>query len=82
MDDEAERRQFVAIAQTIGMQAMELPPEQRLAFIKRAVTVIHRDYAAKHGADPSTADIADRLERLTATLVKMIEESGGTVGHA
>ena len=82
MDDEKEREQFLAVAQTIGLQAMELPPEQRLAFIHRAVTAIHRDYARKHGADPSTAEMAERLEKMTAALVQMIEASGGTAGHA
>lgn len=82
MADEMEREQFLAVAQTIGMQAMELPPEQRLEFIHRAVTAIHRDYARKHGADPSTAEMAERLEKMIATLVQMIEASGGTLGHA
>lgn len=82
MADEKEREQFLAVAQTIGLQAMELPPEQRLEFIHRAVTAIHRDYARKHGADPSTAEMAERLEKMTATLVQMIEASGGTIGHA
>ena len=82
MDDEKEREQFLAVAQTIGMQAMELAPEQRLTFIHRAVTAIHRDYARKHGADPSTAEMAERLEKMTATLVQMIEASGSTIGHA
>ena len=82
MADEKEREQFLAVAQTIGLQAMELAPEQRLAFIKRTVAAIHRGYARQYGADPSTKEMADKLEKLTATLVKMIEESGGTVGHA
>ncbi len=82
MDDEKVREQFLAVAQTIGMQAMELPPEQRVEFIHRAVTAIHRDYARKHGADPSTAEMAERLEKMIATLVQMMEASGGTLGHA
>lgn len=82
MDDEKEREQFLAVVQTISMQAMELAPEQRMEFIHRAVTAIHRDYARKHGADPSTAEMAERLEQMTATLVEMIEASGGTLGHA
>ena len=81
MNDE-ERRQLITVAQTIGMQAMELPPEQRTEFIRRSVTAIHRDYAQKYGGDASTAEMADRLEKLTATLVKLIEESGGSIGNA
>jgi hypothetical protein len=81
-DDESERRQFLAIFQTIGMQAMELPREQRLAFIHRAVTAIYRDYERKKEADPTTAEMAERLEKMSAALVRMIEESGGSVGHA
>jgi hypothetical protein len=46
------------------------------------VTAIHRNYAQKHGADPSTTDMASRLEKLTAALLRMIEESGGFIGHA
>ena len=80
--DHEERQQFLAMAQTIGMQAMELPPHKRPEFIKRAVTAIRRDFDRKHGADPSTAEIASKLETLTGMLVKLIEESGGTIGHA
>ncbi len=61
---------------------MELPPEQRLEFIHLAVMAIHRDYVHRHGADPSTAEMAERLEMMTATLVQMIAASGGTLGHA
>jgi hypothetical protein len=81
MNDEG-RRQLITVAQTIGMQAMELPAERRAEFIRRSVTAIHRDYAQKYGGDASTAELADRLEKLTATLVKLIEESGGSIGNA
>ena len=80
--DERERLKILAISHMIGLQAMELPPEQRLEFIRQAVTAIHRVYAHKYGADPSTAEMAERLEKMTATLVQMIEASGGTLGHA
>jgi hypothetical protein len=82
LDESKELEPFLAVAQTISLQAMELAPEQRSAFIHRAVTAIHLDYAAKHGADPSTAEMAERLETITATLVEMIEASGGSLGHA
>ncbi len=45
-------------------------------------SAIHRAYAREHGSDPSTADMADRLEKMVTTLVKMIEETGGAIGHA
>ena len=53
-----------------------------MKFIHHAVTAIYRGYAHKYGADPSTAEMAERLEKMTATLVQMIEASGGSIGHA
>jgi hypothetical protein len=61
VEDEAEREQLIALAQTIGMQAMELPAEQRQKFIHRTIAAIHGDFARKHGTDPSTAEMAGRL---------------------
>ncbi len=82
MDDEERQRLAVGLAQTIGMQAMELPANQRPEFIKRAVTAVRREFERKYVADPEIAEAADKLQALIETMVKIIEESGGSVGHA
>jgi RIO-like serine/threonine protein kinase len=82
MDDEERQKLALGLAQTIAMQAMELPAEHRPKFIKRAVTVVRREFERKYVADPDTGEAADRLQALVETMVKLIEESGGSVGHA
>ena len=81
-DEESRQRHVISVAQTIAMQAMELPRDQRARFIERAVTAIRRDFDRKYGADPDTADAAHRLQRLIEKLVRMVEASGGSVGRA
>ncbi len=81
-DEESRQRQVISVAQTIAMQAMELPAQERSRFIQRAVTAIRRDFDRKYGADPDTADAAQRLQQLIEELVGMIEASGGSVGRA
>ena len=81
-DEESRQRQVISVAQTIAMQAMELPAQERSRFIHRAVTAIRRDFDRKYGADPDTADAAHRLQKLIEELVRVIETSGGSVGRA
>ncbi len=50
-DEESRQRHVISVAQTIAMQAMELPRDQRARFIERAVTAIRRDFDRKYGAD-------------------------------
>jgi hypothetical protein len=64
------------------MKAIDLPAEQRPRFIKRAVTVIRREFERKYVTDPDLGEAADSLQALVETMVKQIKESGGSVGHA
>ena len=77
-----EQRRLIVLAQSLAMQAMEFPSDQRQAVIEQAVTQIRRDYEQEHGADPSTATQAHMLLALTQALMRIIEECGGQVGHA
>ncbi len=82
MDDERRQQQARGLAQTIAMKALEHPPEQREALIERAVVRIRRDYEQKYGADLDTAAQASKLLNLTKSMLKILEESGGCIGHA
>ena len=82
MDEDKQRRRLIAMAQNLAMQALELPPDKRQNAIVYAVGKIRRDYERKHGANPDTAEQARKLLELTRAMVKILEESGGTIGHA
>ena len=82
MDDEERQRLIVGLAQTIAMQALEVPANQRQQFIKRAVTAVQTEFERKYGTDPNLAEAADKLQALIKTMVGLLEESGGSVGHA
>ncbi len=81
MDEEERRQQVRGLAQVLAMKALEHPPDQREALIERAVAKIRKDYEQKHGASPGTAAQASRLLNLAKAMLKILEESGGTIGH-
>ena len=64
------------------MKALEHPPDQREVLITRTVARICQDYKQQHGADPDTAAQASKLLNLTRAMLKLLEESGGCIGHA
>ena len=82
MDRDQKREQLLGTIHAIAMAALEIQPEERQAFIKRTVTTVRRYYQRTHGADPDIADLASKLLKLTREMVRVLEESGGTIGHA
>jgi hypothetical protein len=82
MDDEERQRLIIGLAQTIAMQALELPADQRPQFVRRAVTAVRTEFERKYGPDPELAEATDKLQALIETMVALLEESGGSVGHA
>ena len=81
MDVEERRKQILGLVQTIAIAAMDLPPDERQAFIKRTVAMLRRNYEKTKGPDPDVADAWGKLLELTREIVKTLEESGGTIGH-
>ncbi len=82
MDDERQRRQTRGLAQVLAMKALEHPPDQREVLITRTVARIRQDYEQQYGADPGTAAQAGQLLSLAKAMLKILEESGGYIGHA
>ncbi len=83
MDEDKQRRRLIAMAQALALQAIEVPADLRHDAIARTVEKIRRDYEHKHGLSPrDTAAHAHKLLSLTRAVVKTIETSGGTIGHA
>jgi histidine ammonia-lyase len=82
MADEARQRLAVGLIQTIAMQAMELPADQRPEFIRRAVMAVRREVERKYTADPMLTEATDKLQAMIEAMVQIIEESGGSIGHA
>ena len=80
--NEEQRQQLIGIAQNIALQALELPPEKRLAFIQRTVAAIRHRYERKHGADPNAAKTADKLQAMSQAVMQILKEDGGQIGHA
>ncbi len=52
------------------------------AFIKRTMAMLRRNYEKKLGSDPEVTDAWSNLLELTREMVKILEKSGGTIGHA
>jgi hypothetical protein len=46
------------------------------------VMAIRREFERKYTADPVTAEMADKLRAMIEAMVQLIEESGGSIGHA
>jgi hypothetical protein len=82
MDVEERRKQILGLVQTIAIAAMDLPPDERQAFIKRTVAMLRRNYEKTKGPDPDVIDAWGKLLDITRELVKTLEESGGPIGHA
>ncbi len=82
MDVEERQRLAVGLIQTIAMQAMELPADQRPEFIRRAVMAVRREFERKYTADPMLTEATDKLQAMIEAMVQIIEESGGSIGHA
>ncbi len=82
MDTDQKRRQLLGTIHTIAMAALEIQPDDRPAFIKRTVTMVRRYYQQTYAADPDIAHLASKLPQLTREMVRTLEESGGTIGHA
>ena len=80
--DEKQRDKLVGLAQTLAMTALEHPPDQRQVLIKGAIEKLLNDFEQKHGPNPVNAELAKKLLSMTTALLKILEESGGTVGHA
>ena len=76
-----QRQQLIGIAQNIALQALELPAEKRPEFIERTVAAIRSRYERRHGADPSAAKTADKLQAMTQAVMQILEEDGGQIGH-
>ncbi len=82
MDDEERQRLAVGLIQTIAMQAMELPADQRPEFIRRAVMAVRREFERKHATNPVLTEATDKLQAMIEAMVQIIKESGGSIGHA
>ena len=82
MDDEERQRLAVGLIQTIAMQAMELPADHRPEFIRRAVMAVRREFERKHTEAPILTEATDKLQAMIEAMVQIMEESGGSIGHA
>ncbi len=82
MDVEQRRKQILEMVRTIAIAAMEFQPDERPAFIEHTVATIRGNYEKAQGPDPELTDAWSNLLELTREMVKILEESGGTIGHA
>ena len=82
MDKEQEHKRLLEIVQSIAIAAMEAPPEHRTEFIERTVGQMCEIYGQKQGRFPIKPHQISRLLDLTKDMVRLLEQSGNTVGHA
>jgi hypothetical protein len=82
VDQEQKDKQLLEIVQAIAMGAMEAPPDRRTEFIECALGKMCETYEKKQGRASLTAHQISTLLKLTKDMVRILETSGNTVGHA
>ena len=70
------------IVTDLARRAMQLPPSERYAFIMDEIVAVRVAYEDKHGRHPNTSELDRSLRAWAQTLVKILEESDGTIRHA
>jgi hypothetical protein len=82
VDQEQKDKQLLEIVQAIAIGAMEAPPDRRTEFIECALGKMCETYEKKQGRASLTAHQISTLLKLTKDMVRILETSGNTVGHA
>jgi hypothetical protein len=82
VDQEQKHKQLLEIVQAIAMGAMEAPSDRRTEFIECALGKMCEIYEKKQGRAPLAAHQFSMLLDLTKNMVRILETSGNTVGHA
>ena len=70
------------IVTDLARRAMQLPPSERYAFIMDEIVAVRVAYEDKHGRHPKMHELDRNLRAWAQSLVKILEEPGGTIGHA
>jgi hypothetical protein len=82
MDKDQKHRDLLKIVQTIAVAALDIPPDRRTEFIECMVGRMCELYGKKQGRAPIAAQRISMLLELTKDMVRILETSGNTVGHA
>ncbi len=80
--DDQNRLFLEMIVTDLARRAMQLPPSERYAFIMDEIVGVRVAYEDKHGRHPNISELDRSLRAWAQTLVKLLEDSGGTTGHA
>ena len=80
--DDQDRIFLEMIVTDLARRAMQLPPTERYTFIMDEIVAVCVTYEEKHGPHTNIRELDRRLRAWGQTLVKILEESGGTIGHA
>jgi len=80
MSSNTER--LMSVVNIIAMDAIELPPEERQAFIQKEVRETRELIEKSKGASPLANEFCEKLEEWITAAVRLMENSGGTIGRA
>ena len=80
MSSDTER--LMAVVNVIAMDTIELPPEERQAFIQKEVRDTRELIEKTKGASLLANEFWEKLEQLITVAVRLMENSGGTIGRA
>ncbi len=80
--DDQDRLFLEMVVTDLARRAMQLPPSERYAFIMDEIVAVRVVYEEKYGRHPNIFELDRNLRAWAQTLVKLLEESGGTSGHA
>jgi len=77
-----DTERLMAVVNTIALDAIELPPEERQAFIQKEAQETRQLIAKSKGASPLADEFCEKLEQWIAAAVRLMENSGGAIGRA
>ena len=86
MDRNKQAEQIGKLVNIFAMRVMEAPPEERQAYLGSQIGGFRRTFEHAYNTDEKeagcTSAFVDKVEELTRGLVRMLERSGGMIGHA
>jgi hypothetical protein len=84
MDKQQQAERIQKIVDTIALNAIELPPDDRPAFIEGEIARVREAFRRTYEADPRLAtyamELVDQMDQWTREQIQALEAGGGKTG--